>query len=48
MLTFCFSKLCRGPEYSIFVGDLTPDVNDSMLQVCSLQFVGYKIKSIRV
>ena len=23
----------RGPEYSLFVGDLTPDVTDTMLQV---------------
>lgn len=24
---------CRGPEHSIFVGDLTPDVTDVVLQV---------------
>lgn len=31
-----FIIICRGPEFSIFVGDLTPDVNDFMLQVWSL------------
>jgi hypothetical protein len=25
--------ICRGPEFSIFVGDLTPDVDDSTLLV---------------